>query len=298
MASAALSVMLAWALGTAPPTRAAATLRFRAQDRSLQCVTAWSVPEELRYAELFFHVFAHVAETARLPASVADRRYVAWCEQLLGAAEKRTLAEDARLLASEFATHGALVGVQALAKLFKSVERLTEVGERSLAQLLPSDVDDPRVLSQLQSASAGAGASAGAELAFCALLLELPSFSRLPEPAPTPPALMRRVESLVRAAPGLEQARLGCVRSLMWRGRAWGDDIWLGHPGAEVGPTVEHAAWQAAHEATVVAVGRQFPALSEREVEARAVEHLAVRAAQVGEREGHAAWLRALQRLA
>lgn len=245
-------------------------------------------PHDLRCAELFFHVFAHVAETAALPASVSSQRYVAWCRGVLGDASERTLADDARLLAREFQTHAALAAVQLLAKLFATTERLSEVGERSLADLTAADVDDPRALRQLLTLGAGA------ELAFCALLLELPAFSRLPPPPPPPPALLERLQDLVAVAPGLSSARIGCIRSLYLRGRAWGEELWIGHPAAEIAASVEHAAWQAAHEATVVAVSREQPALGERDVEAEAVQRLTRHAALAGEELGHAAWQQAL----
>jgi hypothetical protein len=102
------------------------------------------------------------------------------------------------------------------------------------------------------------------------------------------------VTSLVAVAPGLERAQVGCIRSLHLRGRAWGDEIWVGHPAAEVAPSIEHAAWQAAHEATVVAVSREQPALGERAVEAVAVERLTRLAEAAAERAGHAEWQRGL----
>jgi hypothetical protein len=254
-------------------------------------MTSFIACDELRYAELFFHVFAHVAATSPLPASVFSRGYVAWSESVLGSASARPLADDARFLAVEFSSHTALASVQSLAKLYRTTHRLSQAGARSLAELSADDVDEPRALRHLQ------GLGAGAELAFCALLLELPAFARLPLPPPVPEALGKRIASLVRVAPGLEQARLGCVRSLHLRGRAWGDEIWVGHPGAEIAPSIEHAAWQAAHEATVVAVSREQPGLAERTVEAEAVQRLTRHAAAAGEQDGHRAWQLALRSL-
>lgn len=254
-------------------------------------MVAFIDPAELRCAELFFHVFAHVSQTSALPASVSSRRYVAWCQGLLGEVATRTLGEDARLLAREFPTHAALATVQPLAKLHATLERLSGAGARSLAELSAADVDDPRALLHLQRLGAAA------ELAFCALMLELPFFSTLPLPPPIPGPFRDRVASLIAVAPGLKQARIGCIRSLHLRGRAWGDEIWVGHPGAEIAPSVEHAAWQAAHEATVTAVARERPSLDERQVEAEAVERLTRSAAATGERAGHAEWHRALHSL-
>lgn len=242
-------------------------------------------PGQLRPAELFFHVFAHVEGTRGLPASVHDAGYVAWCGTLLGAASSRTLAEDARLLALAFPSHVALARVQGLARLVGSLERFRAMGSRALAQLTAADVDDVRVLADLQTQGDPA------ELALCALLLELASFESLPPVPPVPEELRRRLTELAGLAPGLSDARIACVRSLGHRGRVWGREIWIGHPSAEVAPSVEHAGWQAAHEASVVAVARAQPELSERAVEARAVELLAERAQRAGEGPSHARWL-------
>ncbi|MDF3069431.1 MAG: hypothetical protein K0R38_5032 [Polyangiaceae bacterium] len=242
---------------------------------------------DLRGADLFFHVFAHVSETAALPASVASPSYVGWCERYLGDVRLRTLGEDARVLAREFRTHESLASVQPLAKLFHSLERLAEVGARSLAELSPTDVDAPWALAHLR------GLGPSAELAFCALLLELPSFLQLPAPPAAPRRLESRLKALANVAPGLARSRVGCIRSLHLHGRVWGDEIWVGHPAAEVAPSLEHAAWQAAHEATVVEVARERPELGERTVEAQAVERLTRRAAVAGESAAHAAWLHA-----
>lgn len=244
-------------------------------------------PRDLRCAELFFHVFAHVAGTRALPASVFSERYVAWAQGILGDARERTLGDDACALAREFPTHAALASVQPLAKLYRTTDNLSRAGSRSLAELSGEDVDDPHILAHLQALGAGA------ELAFCAVLLELPDFLRLPAPPAIPATFREQAANLVRVAPGLAAARIGCVRSLYLRGRAWGDEIWVGHPAAEVAPSCEHAAWQAAHEATVVAVSREQPELSERAVEAVAVERLTRLAEAAGERAAHAAWLAA-----
>jgi hypothetical protein len=244
-------------------------------------------PRDLRCAELFFHVFAHVAGTRALPASVFSEHYVAWCRDTLGDAAARTLGDDACALAREFPTHAALASVQPLAKLYRTTDTLSRAGSRALAELRGEDVDDARVLAHLQ------GLGAGAEVAFCAMLLELPDFLRLPAPPAIPAAFREQAANLVRVAPGLAVARIGCVRSLHRCGRAWGDEIWVGHPAAEVAPSCEHAAWQAAHEVTVVTVSREQPTLGERAVEAVAVERLTRLAEAAGERAAHAAWLAA-----
>lgn len=248
-------------------------------------------PAVLRAAELCFHVLAHVEETRQLPASVHSLAYVAWSKSLLGDSEERTLAEDARLLAGAFPTHEALAQLQVLSRLFDDLDRVLAVGARPLSELTKSDVDDARALAALQ------GLGAPAELAFCAMTLELAYFIQLPAPPPFPLELVQPLSDLVPLAPGLAEASIGCVRSLHLRGRAWGGEIWVGHPGAEVGPALEHAAWQAAHEATVVAVAQAELGLSERAVETKAVEQLRQAARQHGMQQAHARWLDTLAAL-
>ena len=65
----------------------------------------------------------------------------------------------------------------------------------------------------------------------------------------------------------------------------------MGVPSAELGPSAEHVAWQAAHEATVGEVSRAAPGLSHDEREQVAVVLLAERAKEAGEQEAHARWL-------
>jgi hypothetical protein len=242
-------------------------------------------PADLRAADLFFHVFAHVAGTKQLPASVHSAEYVAWARGRLGDPAKRTLAEDARLLGDAFPTHEALAAVQVLARLFASLQRVEAMGARPLSELSASDVDDEKALSRLR------GLGAPGELALCSFVLELIYFVQLPPPPPVPLELVELLTSLVPLAPGLAEARVGCVRSLHLRGRVWGNEIWVGHPGAEVAPTPEHAAWQAAHEATVVAVAKRRPELREREVEAEAAAELTRAAFAHGRHDAHRRWL-------
>lgn len=248
-------------------------------------------PATLRAGELCFHVLAHVAGTRQLPASAHSEAYVKWAQGLLGDPERRTLAEDTRLLAGAFPTHEALANVQALARLFGSVDRLLEIGARPLSELSPSDVDDAASLAHLQ------GLGAAGELAFCAMTLELVYFLQLPAPPPAPLELLESLLELVPLAPRLSSAKVGCVRSLHLRGRVWGDEIWVGHPGAEVAPSLEHAAWQAAHEATVVEVAAQQPELGEREVEHMALTRLARAAQTRGKQAEHQRWLAAVATL-
>lgn len=249
-------------------------------------------PASLRAAELFFHVLAHVEGTRQLPASAHSPEYVAWARSKLGDPARRTLAEDASMLAGAFPTHAALARAHAVARVFQSVERVLAVGARPLAELEPPDVDDPAALVRAQQLGAPG------ELLFCAMTLEVVYFLQLPAPPAAPIELLEALLELEPLAPGLAAARVACLRSLHLRGRVWGDEIWVGHPDAEVAPTLEHAAWQAAHEATVVAVAKREPSLSERETERVALSELASAAQAHGKQAEHRRWLATVATLA
>ncbi|HEY6079263.1 MAG TPA: hypothetical protein VIW29_10695 [Polyangiaceae bacterium] len=239
----------------------------------------------LGHAELFFHVFAHVEGTRALPASVHSPRYVDWARRQLGDPASRTLADDAAQLASAFPTHAALASIQLLARLFEDTDALAAVGSRSLSELAPDEVASASALFFLQRLGKRA------ELAFCALTLELPYFLRLPPPPAPPLTLAAELDALTPLAPGLAGSSVGCVRALDRCGRVWGREIWVGHPSAEVAPSVEHVAWQAAHEATVALLAASQGELKEREVEALAIEQLTLAAHAAGKRSEHTSWL-------
>jgi hypothetical protein len=71
-----------------------------------------TVSEGSRWADLVFHVLAHVEATQALAASLWDRTYVAFVERHLGPAAHRALGEDARVLGSLFSAvrSGASLG--------------------------------------------------------------------------------------------------------------------------------------------------------------------------------------------
>jgi hypothetical protein len=156
-------------------------------------------------------VLAHVEGTRQLPASVHSAEYIAWARSKLGDPARRTLAEDAHLLAGGFPSHDALAQAHALARSFSSLERLLAVGARPLAELGPADVDDPAALARSQHLGAAG------ELLFCAMTLELVYFLQLPAPPPAPVELLEALLELEPLAPGLSRARVGCVRSLHLR---------------------------------------------------------------------------------
>jgi hypothetical protein len=72
----------------------------------------------------------------------------------------------------------------------------------------------------------------------------------------------------------------------------FGQEIWVGEPGAALAIGAAHVAWQAGHEATVKEVGEvAHGKLAERQVEQVAVVLLAERAAEAGRKGDHAQWL-------
>jgi hypothetical protein len=243
------------------------------------------------WGDLVFHVLAHVRGTRHLAASVYDRTYLDFVVRHVGPAETRTLCEDAEVLGRVAATHEVLAALQLLAWLHETVEDAEAVADRGLAQLGARDVDAPGLLSALLRREATV------EVLRCAALLEREAWDALPYGSDA--AGMRLALSrVVPAAPGLEACRVRMVRALRLRGRVRGDEIWVGMPMVALGLTTEHAAWQAAHEATV----REVSAATTRmggvavfdAVERVSVVLLASRARTVGLGGEHAVWYRHL----
>src|SRR5690242_9125689 len=94
------------------------------------------------WADLVFHVLAHVEETEALPSSVSDAAYRAFVESHLGPASERALSGDARVLGEALRDHGELSRVQALAAVFRDPEHAARVRGRDLATLMAEDLVD------------------------------------------------------------------------------------------------------------------------------------------------------------
>lgn len=241
-----------------------------------------------RWNELVFHVLAHVR--ADVPSSVYDAEWVAFAN----VGDPLFLEDVARLEAMRL-THEALAEVQLLAFLFESVARAERVADRALAELAPEDVDDPRLLSALMASPALPVVEvlrAAAELA-----REAYEDLRAPRALSMDQALMRVAE----AAPHLSRCRLEQVRPLRLRGRAIGRRVWVGLPCATLGPSAEHVAHQAAHEATVVEVAERARALglvpAFLPLEQCALLAFRERARAAGLGDEHARWLAHFGRL-
>jgi hypothetical protein len=236
------------------------------------------------WPEAVFHVLAHVRGTAALPASAYDPVYVAWAERRLGPAGARVLGEDAEVLATALPTHEALASVQLLAWLFDDANVAARNGERELADV---DAARPELVEPLVARGPAV------EVLRCAALLEREAVERLGPLDFDASALGRALHEATRAAPFLEQASITPVRALRLRGRALATaipDILVGAPCTDLGVDCEHAAWQAAHEATVAEVSIATD-LAERRCEAVAVVLLHERAADAGLAALHARWL-------
>jgi hypothetical protein len=244
------------------------------------------------FADLVLHVLAHVESTKSLPSSLYDPVYVELCRRELGAAEDRQLGADALALGPLLSRHETLASVQRLAWLHETIGESMAQETKSLAELRPDDVARPALLSAFAVDEVPL-----VELLRSAVALERPHHARL---APVEVAageqeeLLHVVTELCAVAPGLSRARIAFVRSLGRRGRVWGKEIWLGIPGSENGPTPEYAAWQAAHEATVVEVAEAAAnaklGLTEREIESAGLVVLSARARGEGISERHRSW--------
>lgn len=238
-----------------------------------------------------FHVLAHVGTTRGLRASVFDSVYVAFVQRHAGPASARPLGMDAEVLGRCLPDDVTLIAVQALAWLFASVEDAARTAVQDMSTLAPVVVEDGTLLSSLVAHGPVV------EVLRIACELERPVHAALPRVSIDDDALARALERVEPAAPGLADCEIALVRSLRLRGRVRGREIWVGAPDPDLGVSVSHAAWQAAHEASVrelsLFVDASSPATVE-EIEHAALVLLATRAADTGLAEPHANWLAAL----
>lgn len=235
------------------------------------------------WPDLVFHVLAHVRSSQ--PSSVYDEAYVAFAARHLGSAAERTLADDAAVLARVLTTHEALARVQILAWLFTTPQQASAVATRGLDELSEQHVADARTLPLLRELGAAA------EVLRCAIELERSAHERLPAAGVDRAAFEAQLVRCSRAAPWLGRSAVVPLRALGMRGRVRGNEIWTGSPGSAIGPSVEHAAWQAAHEATVAEILHGGAIDGERAVEFAAVDLMRDRAQGTDLEDGHARWL-------
>lgn len=231
------------------------------------------------------HVLAHVRASAHLAPSTYDATYIAFAARAIGVAEERNLAEDARAIGQLAATHDALVHAQLVAWLFRTKDRARACAGRALAELRAEDVDAPALL------AAVARASDAAELVWCAALLEDEAHARLPEIAIDDARVATAIDAMIAVAPELAECEIAILPALRLRGRVSGAEIWIGAPCEELALSIDHVAWQAAHEATVREVSRaNDERLAHDPLERSALELLARRARDAGIGDRHAEW--------
>lgn len=214
------------------------------------------------WAECVFHVLAHV-DRSGLPSSLFSPWYVRFVEASLGPASGRPLGADAAALSACLADHASLAFVQGLAWLWRDSADAWTYGTCALGELQAHQVADAELLASLSTQAQAV------ELLRCAALLEADGCARLPPSRPDTQAFEGLLSALIPHAPALAHAEVTFVRPLTAHGRVRGKAIWVGVPGEGVTP--EHAALQAAHEATVREVRLEAPALPERSVEAVAL---------------------------
>jgi hypothetical protein len=238
------------------------------------------------WAELVFHVLAHVP-AAGVPSSVYSPWYVQFAAEHLGASSERALGRDVAVLGRLFPDHRRLCGVQGLAWLWRDVTEALACAERELSELRAGDLAEHELL------LASMPETHALELLRCACLLEAEAFARLPVPTFDHAAFDAALARLVPHAPALKQLCIKPLRSLTCHGRLRGEDLWIGVP--DCGVTLEMAAMQAAHEASVREVRVRRPTLPERELEAVALVLLSERITGSPHAVAHRAWCRAHQ---
>lgn len=220
-------------------------------------------------------VLAQLPPRPDTPACLAD---ATWSRRVLSCStvdEQRERAEERVAIAQLAPTAGELAALSWTARLYHDAAHAADGLAHATA------VAAPAALRAVGAFTRGAGARLEPWLALSdglvvAASLHEPAALRAEEGLDVPSALAALEDALaplVAVAPGLAGARVELVPALRLRGRAFEDVLWVGLPSAALGVDVAHAAWQAAHEATV------------REVTARVrdAEHAAA-----GARVGHA----------
>jgi hypothetical protein len=236
--------------------------------------------------DLVYHVLAHVQGSAHLPASVYDATYVAWAQRHLGPASRRNLGRDLELLARSLSTHESLAAAQLLAFLFADVAQLQRAEACDLALLEEHHMSAPSLRPAVLSAGVGA------ELLRAACELELAAHLTLPPVSLEIGSFSRAIEAQHAVAPWLRRSAVVPVRSLRLRGRVVRSVIWVGAPESCDGPSLEHVAWQASHEATVMEVSTHFAHRLDHDVlEHTAIVLLARRAERAARAHAHRQWL-------
>jgi hypothetical protein len=247
------------------------------------------------WADSVFHVLAHVDGSADQPASLFDADYQRFCGEHLGPVSQRALGDDRLALGALLRGHDDLARVQLLAWLYHEPSRALADTAIDVGALEATSVARPALLPPL------AALGDAVELLRCAVALEAEHHARLPptrfEAAPREAELLDSALTAAQAwAPRLADCVVIPARALCRRGRLFEREIWIGVPDAAPGPTLDHALWQACHEASLLellehaaAWGADAP--PERSAEQAALVLLGERAAQHGQQAAHRRWL-------
>jgi hypothetical protein len=250
------------------------------------------------WADLVFHVLAHVQGGRRFASSLEDPLYRGFCERHLGPADARSLGEDARHLSQVLTSHEVLARLQWVAFLFDDVRAAGSVGARELTELV-TDLPEGKAGVNPAALRGLSGVETQAELLRAAAELEAPYHARLPSGQVEGEALLPWLSRVAPAAPRLSTLRVEYLRALTRHGRVVTPVVYVGVPSLELGVEAARIAVQAAHEATVVEVAETardagIP-LGERQVEHAALVVFAERAGRApGLGEEHGRWWSAM----
>ncbi len=231
-------------------------------------------------------MLSHAADTASLPASLYDKVYVDFAERHLGPASARHLGEDAAVLGRVLESHELLARVQVTARLFDTIEAASRHATVDLSELSHRGIARAELVRLLEPVLDAA------ELLRAASELEREAFLELPPASFDAAALAAALDEKSGVAPVLAQSKAAAVRSLRLRGRAFSGEVWFGAPSLELGVSIDHVAWQACHEATVLELrAAADEGIAERAIEHAAIVLLAERTQSAGKGPEHRRWL-------
>jgi len=188
------------------------------------------------------------------------------------------------VIARAASTHKVLARAQALAWVFDSPAQAQSAVDYTLDELGPEHVDNERSLAIARAAGPVAEVLRAAAETECSLLADLDDGW-----GDAVSSIGEALNAIVEVAPALAMCEVAIARPLGLRGRVLGSSILVGCPAIGC-PNAEHAAWQAAHEATVGEVVRRGPAPF-HVVERNAVALLCSRARGAGLGNAVARWM-------
>lgn len=234
------------------------------------------------WTESVFHVLAHV-DARGIPASCYSPAWIAWVAARCGPASERALGDDLQVITRVAPGHDLLARAQAVAWIFDDARSARAAADDELASIARGAHPDALAIART--------ALPLAEVVRAAAELELDFIEEI---EPISDAALRDLGAaldVVAAAASVSDVAIAIARPLGLRGRVLGRSVLVGCPG--IGCDAEHAAWQAAHEATVREVTLEGPK-SFADVERTAIARLRSRARAAGLGDAHARWLERL----